>query len=909
MADRWSFGPFTFDARSWQLMCGAAAVAVQPKPLELLKLLLATPGAVVPREDLDAALYPGVTVTPHALRNVVLKLREALGPEHAPWVETVPRKGVRFVGPVSSEVTPIAAATSGLPAERDRFVGRVTELAALGDAVREARIVTLLGLGGAGKTRLALRFAREAAFPGGVWFVDLSEATTTGAVVVAVARALGVPLGAADAAGQVGHALASRGPCLLVLDNVEQVADRAEAFVGAWADRAGEARFLATSRVPLRVPGERLVDLGPLAPDDGAELFLTRARAADQRFASTDAAAVGRLVALVDALPLALELAAARVRVLDLPALEARLSDRFALLTSSAGRPARHAALRVVLDETWSAAAAEERRALARLSVFEGGFALDAAEAVLDAPDAVDLVQSLVDRSLVRADGRRFTLLATVRDYAALRLGELAESQVARDRHTAHFARRAHAGDARLDADLDNLVAACRRAVGDDAGALLRAVWSLVEQRGPFALADALARSAVDDRPDATAEAWLVRVAAATAVGRTEEAWALVPEALGRARGAAPEVVERLHLAATAAALHLGHFEAARDALDAAQAVGLPALEPRALLLGADLERLTGHARSAVAGYEAARTAAQAAGDARVEGLAELGLGITLHYGLGQLPAARARFEAALGSARARGSVRDEARALGYLGSLAHAEGHTRRGAAHLEAALALHRRVGHRVEEAVDTGRLGVLHSDEGRWNEALVQLEAALALNRELGNRREEGVTLDNLGRAWLGLGDLARAESLLTEAGQRHREVTNRRFEGINHGYFAELWLARGDGGRARQALEAALAVHRQLGNTQEEAHTLGRLARLFLDVDPASAVFTAEAGAALLRASGNGRDLAELLGICAEAHLCAGDPREARRALTEATANVDHTDDGALSAQLAALRARC
>jgi class 3 adenylate cyclase len=253
---------------------------------------------------------------------------------------------------------PVREIARRLPGERDAFVGRHEQLADLtARFAGGARLVSLLGMGGSGKTRLALRFAwaNLADFPGGVWFCDLAPARSLDGIVRAVADALDVPLGKDDPVAQLGSAIAGRGTCLVIMDNFEQVSRHSYDTLGAWLDRAPAARFLVTTREVLGLPGEQTIALPPLAPRDAAALFTLRAQAARENFqpGADDDAAIAELSRLLDGLPLAIELAAARVRAMAPRALLARVSERFKLLASAGGRRDRQATLRATLDWSW----------------------------------------------------------------------------------------------------------------------------------------------------------------------------------------------------------------------------------------------------------------------------------------------------------------------------------------------------------------------------------------------------------------------------------------------------------------------------------------------------------------------------------------------------------------------------
>jgi predicted ATPase len=268
---------------------------------------------------------------------------------------------------------PLRELRHSLPAERDAFVGRREPLLALARHFDEgARLVSLLGIGGSGKTRLATRFgwAWMGDFPGGVWFCDLAPARSLEGLCSAVAQGLQVPLGQEDPVVQLGQAIAGRGRCLVILDNFEHLARLAEATLGRWLDAAAGALFLATTREVLGIPGEQTLALAPLPPGDAQTLFKRRAAAAKRDFAPgpDDEAAITTLVKLLDGLPLAIELAAARAPMFGVPPLLASLQDRLKLLTGSRNRaaPARQQTLRAALE--WSHGFLDETERRQRLA-------------------------------------------------------------------------------------------------------------------------------------------------------------------------------------------------------------------------------------------------------------------------------------------------------------------------------------------------------------------------------------------------------------------------------------------------------------------------------------------------------------------------------------------------------------
>jgi predicted ATPase len=383
-------------------------------------------------------------------------------------------------------VPPVIANLSGEQATP--LVGRERELAEIVAMLRrpDVRCVTLKGPGGTGKTRLALAAAAElvADYDDGIFFVPLAAITDQSLVLAQVAQALGVN----ESAGQDLRAYLATKELLLVVDNVEQVVEAAGDLARLLA-AAPRVRLLATSREALNVAAERAYPVPPLGlPDprapgqaddiarcDAVALFVERARSVEPTFEITpaNAATVAAICTRLDGLPLALELAAARVGSLSPEAILARLGEPLKLLKGGhRDAPERHRALERTLAWSYELLGEDERRLFARLGVFVGGFSLDAAEAVCDAD--LDTLGTLVDKSLVRRDGERYAMLETIRGYALDQLAMSGEEFVLRDRHATFFEQLAAAALAdsisrqaerarELERELDNLRTALDR--------------------------------------------------------------------------------------------------------------------------------------------------------------------------------------------------------------------------------------------------------------------------------------------------------------------------------------------------------------------------------------------------------------------------------------------------------------
>ncbi|WND37906.1 BTAD domain-containing putative transcriptional regulator [Streptomyces sp. BB1-1-1] len=405
-------------------------------------------------------------------------------------------------------VAPAASRPRGnLRARLTSFVGRDADIEALRADLTTARLVTLLGPGGAGKTRLSQEVAEGAGDPArdGVWLAELAPVDDPGAVPEAVLTALGAretvlygagaeemrAVAAPDRRATAVERLVEhcgRRRMLIVLDNCEHVVDAAARLTEELLARCPDLTVLATSREPLGVPGESLRPVEPLPEPAALRLLADRGAAARPGF-RTDAdeetaAACAEICRRLDGLPLAIELAAARLRMLTPRQIADRLDDRFRLLTSGSRTVLpRQQTLRAVVDWSWDLLDAEERDVLGRLSVFAGGCDLAAAEAVCG-PAALDALGSLVDKSLVVAapsagDGMRYRLLETVAEYAAERLDETGGRPAAERAHLTYYRELARTTDPllrgprqltaieRLEREYENLRTALRHAIAE----------------------------------------------------------------------------------------------------------------------------------------------------------------------------------------------------------------------------------------------------------------------------------------------------------------------------------------------------------------------------------------------------------------------------------------------------------
>lgn len=752
-----------------------------------------------------------------------------------------------------------------LPAQTTSFVGRTEELALLGQSFAGgARLVTLLGPPGIGKSRLALQFAerapREGAFPGGVYVCDLVEAVSAEDLYAALSRALDAVVGSARAGDRVlelGVALGRLGDALVVLDNVERLAGFGPETIGRWLRDAARVRFLATSRVRLRLAGEVVHELGPLSlPQDAGDparsqavqLFVERARTVRPSFALTaeNAASVADLVRQLDGIPLALELGASRMGVLSPARLLALLPRRLDVLSAGIRDPAaRQGTLREAIDASWGLLEPWEQAALAQLSVFRGGFGLDAAEAVVRAgvagasagaaPPLLDVLASLTDKSWLftsaspaHPDEVRFGLYLSIRDYAAERLEALGGAADAAARHAAHFLEIARAA---LEADPADAAAAPR--VGLDRDNLLAAHRSLL---------------AAPRAPDGEGA---IRIALAlegmlTRWGPVSTLVAMLDEALGAGAEIAAPLRRRALVTRARAAQRLGRLDESRAGYEGALALARRAEDRRmegvaSAGLG-EVLREQGRLQEAERRLLEGLALLAESGERRAEARAHNALGHAYTV-TGRPSDARARFEQALRLVQGAGDHDVQATARISLGLVAVAEGRLDEGGAYLEEVSAGPEPLPPQQEGAC-LNAIAFLRQEQGRLPEAIACAEAALVIGKKLGNRRFEGFFLGQAALCHAELGELAQARAGLERAAALVREAGDARADAL---FTAALAALRA---RLGQVEEAA----RLLAWSDEQLAAVG---------DPMlhAAIDLYRAEVTLARASRSGEDPAE------------------------------------------------
>jgi len=819
----------------------------------LLRYLARNAGRVITRDQLmrDVWGVRGCVVT-RAVDVAVRRLRKKIEPDPAEprFILTVHGQGYRFEPPPAESEEPVPAtreehsATETETTKDDdrsdhvieldgRIVqGRKDALVALRQLFESgARLVTLTGPGGMGKTFLARVFAEQQApaFLGdaSAWFCDLQGARNREEMLRAASEALGIVVSGAEAdddTSAVGKEIAALGPCLILLDNFEQLVDSASDVVETWLGLAREARFLVTSQALLGLTGERVYELPPLDEEPAVALFLERARDLRYDFTPTEDQVddIRTIVRELDRIPLAVELAASRIRMLSTRQLRERLSSRFELLRAQGGTSNdRSRTLRGAIEWSWQLLSVEEQHVLAQTTIFCGGFSAEAAEAVIEFPHGptlvLDLLQGLVDRSLLRCVEvpglmglRRFTFFESIYAYALEHLTELTSLGALRERHRDYYLQEAErlatlrdskrGLEARrlLELEVDNLLriqSGCTLKDSNTAIRIALVLEPILQERGPAGIYESLLNTSVEHAGRGNSEA-LIDLLYARSLWR-------------RRSGGQLEAVEQ------------------------------------------DIEALSAQARESCNPLLLARASLYRAGGSLLPA--------------GHIAQAEGQVRAALLTVESMGRPLDSLLAFQHLSHIAEWKGEMEEAESHAQRALAIAQESGLRRREGNCLRRLGVIHCNLGKQEEAAVYFREAIEIHESFDNPRSFYACLGLLSDVLIILEQHQEAERLLQESVRKSQSLKDQVATAMTRGTLGRLELDRGDPGAAIEHIQEAVQGQLTAGWTVGAAISRIAIAIAHLQLDQLQDA-SAQMDAALEVLTAQTQQQAYLQGLC-------------------------------------------
>ena len=802
----------------------------------------------------------------------------------------------------------LQAYANNLPVQLTSFIGREKEMKEVQRLLEATHLLTLTGSGGCGKTRLALQVAAELVedYADGVWLVELAALSDPALMPQAVATSLGLREEPGRPLTQTVTDYLFPKSALLLLDNCEHLLPACAGLVDTLLKACPHLCVLATSREALGMAGEQVYRVPSLlAPDpaalpseekewttivseyDAVCLFVVRAGMQKSEFALTrqNARAVASVCHRLDGIPLAIELAAARVRVLSVEEIDTRLEDRFRLLTggSQTALP-RQRTLRAAIDWSYDLLSAQERTLLSRLSVFAGGWGLEAAEAVCAEEgredwEVLDLLTGLVDKSLVIAEERtgtsRYRLLETVRQYSRERLVQAGEEAQIRGRHLEYYLALAEEAEpkltgpeqgewlGRLEAEHDNLRAALAWCQTEDEGA-----------EAGLRLGGALYRF------------WHVR-------GHFSEGRSYLTEAFGhkRAIGHDRERAKALGGAGFLAYAQ-GDYEAARSLHEESLSICRELGDKQGI---AQSFNNLGNVAFSQGEYDSARALYEESLSIRRELGDKQGIASSLHNlgGVakeqGDYGSARALYEESLTILRDLGNKQGIAQSLNNLGNVAVYQGDYEASRRLYEESLTLRRELGDKRGIAQSLHNLGIVVMDQADHSSARSLSEESLSIQRELGDKWGIAQSLISLGNAAYSQGDYEASRRLYEESLVIYRELGDKQGIAQSLNNLGIVAKEQGDYVSARALYEESLVIYRELGDKRgiaQSLHNLGSVA--FSQGDYAAARTLHEESLAIKQELGDKQGIAQSLEAFAGLARAEAQPERAARAWAAAEA---------------------
>ena len=742
---------------------------------------------------------------------------------------------------------------SNLQAQQKDLIGRRKEKERLLSQIKtSSQLITIIGTAGVGKTRLALELVnlkRSTELQNRVLFCDLTEAKSKLDIARKIASYLNISLQEENSIEQIASIL-RQSPTLLILDNLEHILSEAKTLIQSWL-HIRNLQIIATSRTKVHLPQEYSIVLNPLSVLEAIELFSIRAQEALHSFVLTEKnrTRVQKLVEQLDCLPLAIELAAARLSILSLSDISKRLQQRFSLLRSrSAGKETQ--ALQGALDWSWDLLKPWDREVLAQSSIFHGGFTFGAAEAVIqpqssEAPAVVDILQDLCEVHLLQKERDifgfvRYRLLESIRAYAASRL----ENDDFRDRSIGAKTRKRHAeyfsqfGDynflSSLDTneseqrwslfykEFDNCVAGSL--VGQNQTAVLCAIAAIhiTTQKGPFSLGLEISKRILQQQDLQETHKLQIQLLTSNIMheaGKIEEARSYCSKILEHSKSNKESDPIKSNIFAMTH-IELGKLDALQSHYDRAEASFQQALnlfhetssaygEAISIAALGSIHDYKNQYEEACDKYLQGITLLKKVGNQNKVGDLYANLGLVL-IRKGQHTQAIDYLQQAVDIHSKLGKKRCVAINLGSMGNLYRRQGNYKKSKRFLNQALSLHREVGNRVYETYTLGYLGFVHQELGQYDEAMESYQAAKVILVQMGMRRSLASTLGNIATLLQLQGELDSALEYHHEALQICKDIEDKRSQGINLGNMGVLYFKLDKHAAAEEHLSMAIDI---------------------------------------------------------------------------------------------------
>ena len=758
-----------------------------------------------------------------------------------------------------------------------RLVGRAHEVAQLKQKVQEHRLISVIGTAGVGKTHLVLEVLNQ-------WhnekqqeaiFCDLSTAHDELGVLQNIAKTLSINLSSIDPLQQIERELKKKNNMLMVLDNAEQVIKPVGLVISQILRTIPNLKIITTSLLKLGIIDEYIVRIRPMSVLEGVELFINRAQRADQDFTLTDQnrTTVGNIVQKLDCLPLAIELAAARVSTLPVSEIKNRLSERFSLLQGKLRDTEKQQALIGALNWSWDLLSPIEQTAFAQCSVFKGGFTLEAAESVIDvssfpkAPYIIDLLEALCDDNLLnkdrQADGTfRYSMLASMLEYTTSKLEEIqAQQKNCTDpyiRHAEFYGHlfrkeRINISSNLLTKELDNFMSGVQHGTNKDAFDCCQAAIEHFKAKGPIRRGIALtttflSRKNVEEKyfaPIHIAKIRCLRIAGQVKQAR-EEAQKMIITSFKRSADthdiSSEQDKQQLRCAADLL-MERGNIEESESFFDEAQL-----LYSQARNIYQQINETEGVIESLIQNstavrkqsqYESARDLCLQALELcdlidaplqKVDALTELGVTLRKLGKYTQTLDVLRQAQEIIGEDDE--TLRGE-RICSSLGFVYFRLGQTQQSIEQYEKGIAICVQIGNRRNEGTGYGNLGLVYKFFGDYQKCLELYQRSLEISREVGNKISEGLNLGNMGNVYSQIGNYEKSILYKEQAIEIAKQIGDKRSEGIQLGNLSSLYFYQEELEKALEYANKALIIAKEIKNKRSEGIQLGNIGDILFE----------------------------------------------------------------------------